>query len=996
MYLKGRDHKALSIGSFTILLASMIFAVTASVDAVQPEYLSSSFVSEDNDVGGPVNLSVTFNIIDETINSIEVQSCVGGVCNLPLGMTDMGDGSTFFYLFPGNHFGTEAVNPYFHFFVNYGSGSFFEYPADPDSKEINISLVRKPVSLIINATADTESIFPGQGITITGDLRNDLEEPVIGALVNLTIDGLAVENSTTTGAAGLFEIGAVVDDEGEFTVNVTSTFEGLIGYSEFPLSVNSWPIPKISIEGDISSDPLDIPPAAGPDTYYSGSNVTLTYRIRNTGTGDAGNISVRIWTDDESFQINGSAGNLSPTERFEDQFFIPSSNTGVHVLYISAEWDQTAPFPENFTFPIWNYTYEIADRPEWTGHSVLLEMFTQTTCGPCVDVEESIDYLHNMRKDLDFQYIVYVIDDEESSLVAQGLDITFTPDLFFDKDLFRYSESAGKERDMEEIVSYIENASAVETVPLDIEFMTMDSDPTVTVSLPLEYIEDFSGILTVYKVESYSNMRNYQGIPITNRYMGVHNGYEIDDLVAGTEMNFTVEHPGLGMGLVAVISSDEGSVMNSATYHFMDEPEIYLQKNGTPLLKITTPGTDQFNITLESFHFDDDHSSTHEVRLWIEGLPSGWTFAVDGNDVGEEGLNLIFDHSIVDNEILKVGRARFWQTFPAVVSLPENISGTFNFDVMVSSGNHTYSISVLVLAYLPDGGSDWPPDMEIVDFYVIGENRNIYYYMEATGVPDNATVIARLLPCNYDGNGLCGLPKEMILVKMEDGLFRGTINDNVVDLSTYTHLTYNAWIEIEGTTFESTSSNKTVRISTLIDTSLIGDDDDSEDDGIDPLLIVISISALLFAFALAIVLFLISRKQAEEAEEVSKEEPAPSAEFEGTPADEPVKGDIAEEVAVGGIQQEPIVEEVSAGQTEPVLEDSPDQVESVEVPEPTHETTPAAEEVLAPPSPETVEAGSDMETDPLPPPTLETIENTVPESPDPIDEGMGPSEEKTV
>ncbi|MEA3560069.1 MAG: thioredoxin family protein [Candidatus Thermoplasmatota archaeon] len=890
MISKGYSSRYMMIIAIMVMTVFLLTFVPRGVLGTEPEFSDYRYSPMEPEVNEPLNISITYTIFDEPITLVKVQSCFGGTCQIPLDMTDSGDGSMFFHEFPAGYFGIETVFAYFHVTATYGSGSSFTYPADPDSHELNVTLFKKARKLLVNATADVDTIFPGQLVTISGDISNDIDEQIEGAEINISIPGTDLSNTTITGTGGLFEIGIIVVEEGEHTLNLSASFNELEGYAEFSLSVNTWPTPKMGIEGEVDFLPEDVPPASGPNTFYTGSNVSLTYRVRNSGTGEAGNVSVILEVENATYSLTVDAGNISISQRFEDEIVLPMDIEGVHMMNISASWDQIAPYIDNFTFPVWSYSYEVVPRPEWAGHRVFVEMFTQTTCAPCVDVEESIEYLYGEVQDLDFEYIIYVTDDEESELVADEMGITASPDVFFDKNIFRMSGSNEKEEDMDDIRSFIENASAIETAPVEVDFLEIETDLLISLSLPIEYKDAFSGMLTVYKVESYSNIRNYQGIPIANRYMGVHTGQEITSLLPGGSMNFSIEHPGEGMGLIAVITSDDDSVINTRSYHNEDEPEVYVRTTGTPLLKLTTPAFGEFNITLDSFHFEEVEGEEADLSIWYGGLPEGWELTVSGVPLSTQPNNITFAPSETDMEVLPVGRIRYSIDLLGKINVPENVSGTFNFKVLLGSGGHKYSMTVVVMASVPDDNGDWPPEMKITDLSIVGEGKNIYFYVETEGVPDNATVMGNIIPCNYEGNQICGLPRDVVLVKIGEGQYRVSINNNVVDLTTYTHLTYNAWIVIDDNILEMADESRTVEISTLVDEGVITDDDDTSDT-IDPLLVVISIGALFFALALAVVLFFVSRK-VQDKNGVDIDVSPPSPETVGVDEELPIKGTV--------------------------------------------------------------------------------------------------------
>ncbi|MFW3146510.1 MAG: hypothetical protein ACMUIE_06840, partial [Thermoplasmatota archaeon] len=599
-----------------------------------------------------------------------------------------------------------------------------------------------------------------------------------------------------------------------------------------------------------------------------GDTIRYTYEVENTGNAPAYNVTVEIVLSNMTAPLIISVGNLTEVERYPGTLQVNTSLPQELTINITADWDQNAPVDLKVPVHPFGMELEIIQRPDWTGHRVFVEMFTQTTCAPCVNVEETLEVLYH-EGELDFEFVVYVLEDEESAAKADELGLEGTPELFVDNGAFSKSGSDGFETDMTEIRSLIENASRSETAPVSARFSFMDEGSELSLSLPFEYRDAFSGSVVVYVIEPLSNLRNYQGIPIAHRYMGVQTSGGIENLEGGSYQNMTIPLPPEGMGYLAVVTTEGGDVVQSASFFPYPSPGLFLKEKTTPVLRLETPGEVEVEMTLESFAFEADNGGTADVEFKVVDLPSGWTAAIEGSDLGAGPRKITFDPTLSEREILPVGRLRLFETYTITIGVPENISGTFDLAVNATVGDYEYTRTAVVIASLPDGGDGWPPVVTITDFYLQGEGRSIFIYMEAQGVPENATVKCEVLPCNYEGNQLCGLPREFILLKVEDGLYKAPVNQ--VDLETFTHLTYYVWIEVEGLILADTSNEKkTVEISDLID--IQGDDDD--EDGVNPLVIILSIGIPIVIIVLVAIVFLVitQRKKEEEEEAFQFEE----------------------------------------------------------------------------------------------------------------------------
>jgi thiol-disulfide isomerase/thioredoxin len=792
----------------------------------------------------PLNVTVEFNIYDEPLTTVNIQWCIfepggGGLCGPMNTMVADASGRNYSYDYPAYHFENQTYE-------------FHIYEFNIDTLPIHAILVhmaRDPEYIVVNATMEPNTIHPNETVTVSGDLITDLGEPIEDAEINLSIADLDVFNTTESNLEGGFFLDLEVPGSGYFIVNLTATWEDIVGYMDFQLTVSEWTLPTMSIIGTgLSYDPLEAPPGAPTNTFYADANITLGYEVGNSGNDEATNITAEINVNDILIGDVVEIGGLQPGQRYAGEVELTTNSTGHFKVNITASWDQTAPFPDGFELPFYKIEYDIVPRPEWTGHTVFVEMFTQTSCAPCVYIEESLELLN--EEGLNFEYVVYVVEDTASGLIAQGLNITTTPVLFVDDGLFR-KDSSSSDLDFEtgEIKDMIEDAASLERAPVSVEFLNSD-DLTISSYLDPQYRESVSGIIEIYKIETYSNLRNFQGIPMSHRYLGSIAGKEVNELQPGNWFNFSVEAPLDGEGLIAVLKDDDGSVIQTASYLPEEHPEIYLQTDQT-VLNIESPGKGTFAFTIDRFAFEQENFDV-EFLVTESGFPTGWSIAYKTGTLAPPGVMMILSSTGSTMETKEIGRIRYYQDYEVTVTVPANETGPFDFTLAFKSENFTYSMQVVVIVPEPS-----TPEIEITNYYLYGEGKAIYFQVDATDIPDGATVKGKILPCDYGEGASCGLPEYFIMTKISEGSYRASVLG--VDLTTFTHLTYSAWVEYEGTTYAETEEIQ-VEISSLV---TIEDDDDEP---VSPWIFIFSILGLLVAMALAIILFLLAKRSKEEEE----------------------------------------------------------------------------------------------------------------------------------
>jgi thiol-disulfide isomerase/thioredoxin len=864
MFMSGKGEPAAVI--MLMMMVSVISGILImdEADGAAPVFSSVSFDPEEPSFEDDINVSVVFNVADEPITAMTVQICheeldgSNALCEPPLAMADTGDGETFFAIIPSGGYGSDADALFYsmHFTATHGEGNMTTYPSEPDSHEINLTVVRKATEIMVDAIPDKTTVYPNETISVSGKITDDLDENVSGAMVNLTVLGEGITNSTTSDVSGDFDLSVIIAEDGNYTLNLTVEKDGMMAYGEWDVTVNTWPIPDMELSGGLGGEGEDIP-HADPYEFYTGANLSIDFSVHNHGTGTAYNVTVIVNISGLEDQMAQPDIPLVPQQGFGGSIPFNTSTPGDFTVTITVDYDQDAPEIYRQSYDPVVINISIRDPPTWEDHRVLVEMFTQTTCVPCVDVEEAIERLH-AEDILDFDFIVYVFDDAPSQEKATELGVTSTPDLFVDHTYDRKTGGGDLPALRGDLISMIENASSRDTPPVDIELTEANDTTNVSLGLRSIYSENVSGILQVHLVEAHSNLRNMQGIPIANRYLETIHTEVISGLSPGGEIFAEVPSPGHGEGLVAVLYDDGGKVLQTSSNIPGKGPEVYM-KEGSDLFRIDSPGEKEFNITIERFQFNDTGFEDILFGLSVPDLPEGWNLGFDTIYLGETEYNATFSGASAESEVLESTRIRFTRLLPLKIEIPGEANGTFSFHVNVNSSGHFFSWSVVVIATPEEGPSPQEPSLDNV--YMQMDGDVLYLFAEASNLPDGAVVKGRILPCDYGEGAACGLPVDLTLEEYETGKYRGDASS--VDLETYTHLTYNAWIEQEGNQLLVSEEVKE-EISQLIgSTPADDDDDDDEEDDRTTLFIVIAVAAVLLVIIIIVVL-LISRKNKED------------------------------------------------------------------------------------------------------------------------------------
>ena len=631
MLSKGCDKGLPSIFVLLMVIQGLIILL-APVDAVPAEVVEHRLNPEEPNVDSILNVTVEFDIHDEPLTYITIQWCVveaggGGACGPMEDMSRDSSGRNYSIEYPAGTFQNATYE--FHVYDDFTPLYDFE-----------IHVAKNPKYLILNATIGPNTIHPNETVTAEGDVRTDLGVLVEGAQLNLSIADLGISAVSFSDESGIFSLDLMVPESGYYILNLSTSFNGLVGYREHPLTVSEWSLPNMALQGTgFDYGDLDAPPGADEGTFYQNGNVTFDYEVSNSGTDKADNITITVDVDNGTHTYIVEDSDLLPGQRYPGTLVLNTSEVGEHTIRMTVEWEQAAPFPEGFSPPEYWLTYEIVPRPEWTGHTVFLEMFTQVTCAPCVYVEEALEILH--EEGINFEYVVYALEDTESMLIAESREILTTPVLFVDGDLYRKDGSSNDiTTELDEISELVHNAASLERPPVMLEF-TEGEELTLSGYLDPEYRSDVSGIIKIYRIEPHSSIRNNQSIPMANRYMGSVPGQEIDALQPGEWFNLTLNPPEEGESYVAVLESDEGKIINSVALEPGPAPMAFITDDQV-VRRIDPSSSGTFILTVDRFQFEEEDFGEIEINISSSNIPEGWSLTIEGAQITQEITKLVF------------------------------------------------------------------------------------------------------------------------------------------------------------------------------------------------------------------------------------------------------------------------------------------------------------------------------------------------------------------
>ena len=883
-----------------LFLLTTLFAIPSLSSGEEPIIEDLSWSPFEPTVLDPLNVTIS---LSRVVDNADIWYCIGGICTQTKPMSVDETGLTYSYDYPPDEFENDTAE--FHIDIYYDTTESLHHL-------FNITFREVPEELRIldlePLTVEPVSSKPGQEFVASGTCIYDIETTNSPkGTANLSVVGSDhLYNVSPLMDGGNFSLSLILQETGSYTLNLSIKEDSynLSAYAQWTVDVSPWERPLISISKEIEYDPLDAPPVSEGDVFYQNGSVNITYYISNSGTGSANLTRAYIKVHNTTFNRSIEVGNLSQGNRYEGSLSLPTNDTGNFVLNITTNWDQEAPFRENFTFPSYQFKYRVKERPTWEPHRVLVEMFTQSDCVPCVFVEEALERLHLQRDD--FEFIIYELGDDNSMNKATARGVDDTPQVFldFEGDHFRglgkesildLPDEEKTEALMQHIEGMINEAKRRDTPPLNVQF----TEENRNVSFYLEdfYKGEISGNIEVYYIERFSNRRNNLGIPMSHRFLRTAESKKVDRLSPGEFINVSTGDDPYNHSMVAVFYGEDGNVIQTGSLYRSMEPDFYIKEGSSEILRLKTPGEIPLNITVEIFPLHEGGIENLNLDISIGSLADHFNVTTeDGSPITEAPFTYTLNPTEFTMVTLDNTRLRYSSEIELKLVFDDGVSSTDSLDILIESESASYKRSYVVISSLSDGGEVPEPKIHSTD--LVGEGKNIYLVAEASDLPAGADIKGRVIPCMEDSS-LCGRPVTVDLSDIGEGRYKGPVLG--IDIERFTHLTYSAWIEVDGEKIYEYDEKKTT-VDEVLDVEIDGEDEEEDPD---PTLLVVAIIITLVLIAGVIVLILVASKKKRESEfstrtetilekETTSDEEEPKERFAGVTESED-EGDITQE-----------------------------------------------------------------------------------------------------
>ena len=824
------------------------FHLTGNVAANGPTVMNITINPENPNIKDDVNITIT---LTEAATRVEIEYCLegpGGLCFPPEDMTPQGSDMIYSHEYAAGNF--ENATFHFNISIHHGGGkNHFEF-------HLSVRAVPTSISIVDLSPSISNPIirFPGMDILLTGMVQTDLMEPVVEAEAILRVRGGGGYWTDEMDDDGRFEFNISMEDDGTYMLDLSINEQryNLSAFESWELLVNSWPVPVITLDVEIYLDPSARPSGTPDGTFFIDSDVVLSYIFRNTGTGPAFNLTLNERIEGTQHNVTIPVGNISEGLRYESNIVLPTDLAGEFIYELKCSYDQIAPESLRVPAPSYWFEYSIIEKPEWEDHTVLVEMFTQSTCVPCVSMEEAIEILHAQTGD-DFEFVMYELDDQVSKAHAQARGVTGTPHVFIDNYFDQVLGGGEVSVLISDLMKRIGSASSRITAPVSVSLLEGYGTVTLYAKLSDSFDRSVSGYAVVYAIESHSNQKNNQGIPLMNRFLGEVGRIPSFEMAPGGEVTLDLNEPPSGQDLIAVLFDIDGGVIQVKRTHRSLDPIVYLKRTSI-MTEIIGKGSDSFTITVESFNHEEEATFDISFDLTVSGaLPNLMIEDASGRAIGSDGLDFEFIPSY--KRTLEVGRIVHWMEIPPKISSNVDGEGISSFRVNMLSRGSTHSQTIVVrMSRAP------VEDVMVVDYNLTGEGRSIFFTATVLNLPSGGLLKGRVQPCTVDGpGGSCGMPVEVALQRVNGSYFKAPVSGLVTD--SFDYLTFKLSVIVNDEVVIETEDGK-VLISDLIDNEgdIIPPDPVP---GPTPYLLIASIVILTILLAAAVMVFIILGKKSE-------------------------------------------------------------------------------------------------------------------------------------
>ena len=577
-------------------------------------------------------LNVSANVTDpDGVASVMLQWCIGDICYPPVPM-NVGEGNSYWY-FVDRTFPNTTVT--FDILAQDTQGN-------PSSYAFNVTFRPRPTSLLINATAVPYTLYPGENFTVTGRLTLNTGEPPSSATVRVYLSTEEVSSGQADPFGGFNITVKAPESSGNYTYLVVGEGEGFRAETEVEIRVIERPVADLVLHLMFTGTSRK----EGGIFLFEDDLFRGRVEVENSGTAPAGNLTITVFRDVEEVLNESYSFSLAPGERWGTNFTADAGAVGRHMIVARVSTPHEEISLEN------NYqelSYEVLPPSAAPQQKVLVELFTSTTCEPCISSEHALDYLRYLRGD-NATVVAYVMDDPTVPTIEPILSsygVSGTPTVVFDGG-YRVEVGGGEEEELlQTYQTYLNESLLRYRDPIWIELSSVNITGNLLESLTITVHTagaSASGLyVTLYGITPYMGPRGFNGVPI--RYsVAYYNLLYVPDMDPEDEYTTTI-YPAWyfgedGISVVAALRENSGTVLSHDIYEEAKRPPFYVQVP-TGEVDIPPASSREVTITLESFLYSWEENPlpvTADVEL---AITSGREYEADGPPsvtIGSEAL----------------------------------------------------------------------------------------------------------------------------------------------------------------------------------------------------------------------------------------------------------------------------------------------------------------------------------------------------------------------
>lgn len=556
-------------------------------------------------------INVSANVTDpDGVASVMLQWCIGEMCYPPVPM-NRGEGDLYWCQVMRSFPNTTVT---FDILAQDTLGN-------PSTYTFNVTFRPRPTSLLINASAVPQTLYPGENFTVTGSVSLNTGVPPSSASITVYLSGEVVGEGSADPYGGFNITVTAPDEPGNYTYRVVGEADSFSAETQVSIRVVERPLADLLLQLTFTGTSRK----EGGIFLYEDDLFTGRVEVMNTGNAPAENLTLRVLRDAEEVLNQTYNLTLPPSGRWTVNISFEAGGVGLHTAAALVSTLQEEITLDNNRGEL---SYQVLPPSPVHEERVLVELFTSTTCEPCISSEHALDYLRHLRGD-NATIVAYVIDDPDAPLIEPVLStygVSGTPTVVFDGG-YRVKVGGGAEEELLEVYQRYLNESLQryrDPVWIELSSVNVTGDLLESVEITVHTSgAPASGLyVTLYGITPFMGPKGFNGVPI--RYTISH--YEllyVPDM--GPEEEYTTTlYPSWyfgedGISLVAALREDTGAVLSHDIFQEVKRPPFFLQ---VPSGEIEVPpaSSREVTVTLESFFYNWEENplpATSQVELEV-------------------------------------------------------------------------------------------------------------------------------------------------------------------------------------------------------------------------------------------------------------------------------------------------------------------------------------------------------------------------------------------